>query len=122
MAKVKAVKKKVILSQSGIVKIQLLTHSFIQGVQLSNSEVDCLVLLGICGEQGLSEFCNTAVTGNIFKTSQTVRNFITRAGKLGLVSKTGTSTKKVSLHKDLKIEAEGSVWLNYNFIHVTEEQ
>jgi hypothetical protein len=122
MAKVKVVKKKVQLTQKSIVKFQLLTHCFIQGIQLSGSEVDCLVSLGICGEQGLSDFCNMAVQEKIFKTSQTVRNFITRAGKLGLVSKTGTSTKKIALDKVLDLQTEGSIWLDYNFIHVTEEQ
>ncbi len=85
MAKVNLVQKKVLVGHGEIIKYQLLTYCFIDGVQLSMSELNCLTLLAYNGEIGLSEFCTEAVDKKIFKTSQTVRNFLNKASKKGLI-------------------------------------
>ena len=122
MAKANLVQKKVRMGHRDIIKFQLLTHCFIKDIQLSNSELDCLALLGAFGESELAEFCNTAVAEKIFKTSQTVRNFLTKACKEKLVIKEGTNKKKIKLEGDLKIQTEGNIVLDFKIAYVTQEQ
>lgn len=124
MAKVNLVEKKVQMGQRDIIKYQLMTQCFIGRVQLSDSELDCLTLLGAYGECELADFCNLAVDEGIFKTSQTVRNFLTKAEKVSrLVVKNGTSRKKILLNPDLKVQTTGNIVLDYKFAHIaTQEQ
>lgn len=122
MAQANLVSKKVKMGHRDIIKYQLITHCFMNDIQLSNNELDCLTLLGAYGEHELSEFCNVAVTEKIFKTAQTVRNFLTKAGNLKLVLKNGTNKKRISLIEDLGIQTEGNIVLDFKIIHVTQKQ
>jgi hypothetical protein len=122
MAQANLVHKKVQMGHRDIIKYQLITHCFMNKVQLSSNELDCLTLLGAYGEHELSEFCNVAVTEKIFKTSQTVRNFLTKACNAKLVLKDGTNKKKISLVKELNIQTTGNIVLDFKIFHVTQEQ
>jgi len=122
MAEANVVHKSVRMGHRDIIKYQLLTHCFMKDVQLSGSELDCLTLLGALGESELAEFCNTAVDEKIFKTSQTVRNFLTKACKAKIVLKEGTNKKKISLDKELNIQTKGNIVLDFKIVYVTKEQ
>ena len=122
MAQANLVQKKVRMGHRDIVKYQLLTHCFINNIQLSNNELDCLTLLGVSGENELSAFCNLSVDEKIFKTSQTVRNFLGKAVKNKLVYKTGTAKKRIGLNKSLSIQTDGNIVLDFKLVYVTQKQ
>jgi hypothetical protein len=123
MAKANLVQKKVRMGQRDIIKYQLITYCFMNDIRLSNNELDCLTLLGAFVESELAEFCNLAVEEKIFKTAQTVRNFLTKAErKMNLIYKDGTNKKKIRLHDDLKIQTQGNIVLDFKIFHVTQEQ
>lgn len=122
MAKANLVEKRVRMGHRDIIRYQLMTECFIKHVQLSNSELNCLTLLGAYGKHELADFCNSAVDEGIFKTSQTVRNFLTKAEKSGLILKDGGSRKKIELNPNLKIQTKGNIVLDYKLVHVTQEQ
>ena len=122
MAQANLVEKKVRLGHRDIIKFQLITQCFIKNLKLSDSELNCLTLLGAYGQCELSDFCNTTVTESIFKTSQTVRNFLTKAEKNNLVNKEGTSRKKISLNPELKVQTDGNIILDYKLFYVTQKQ
>jgi hypothetical protein len=122
MAKANLVQKKVRMGHRDIIKYQLLTHCFMNDIQLSSNELDCLTLLGALGESELADFCNTTVAEKIFKTSQTVRNFLTKACKSNLVLKEGNNKKKIKLEGDLKIQTKGNIVLDFKIAYVTQEQ
>jgi len=122
MAKANLVSRKIEISKKGIIKYQLITYCFINDIKLSNNELDCLTLLGLQGEYELSVFCTLAVDEKIFKTSQTVRNFLTRAYKHGLVKKKGTNKKTVNLSETLELQTEGNIILDIKMYYVTKEQ
>jgi len=123
MAKANLVEKKVVMPHRDIIKYQLITQCFINKVQASDSELNCLTLLGAYGECELADFCNSAVEEGIFKTSQTVRNFLTKAEKSGLVLKNGTSRKKILLNPELNVQTKGNIVLDYKIYYVvTQEQ
>lgn len=121
MAKANLVQKKVVMSHREIIKYQIVTDCFIYNKHFSSNELDCLTLLGACGEYDLVEFCNMVVQEKIFKTPQSVRNFLTKATKKGIVIKEGTNKKTIKLEPELNIQTKGNVILNYNMIHVAQE-
>ena len=108
MAKVNLVSKKITMDLWNIIKFQLLTHGYIQGIPLSESELNCLTLLGINKESELSDFCNASCSeeqrdkepaleykSHIFKNPQTVRNCLSKLEKLGFITKEGKNRKKI---------------------------
>jgi hypothetical protein len=121
MAKVNLVEKRVQMGHRDIIKYQIITFCFINDIKLSGSEVDCLTLLGLYNKKGLSDFCKIAVDGKIFKTTQTVRNFLNKAFKKKLIIKTDGAKKDVSLNNDLKIQTSGNIVLDYKMVYVTQK-
>ena len=123
MAKANLVQKKVRMNQRDIIKYQLITHCFMNDIRLSNNELDCLTLLGAFYETELAEFCNLAVQEKIFKTPQTVRNFLTKAErKMNLIYKNGNNKKKIGLNTNLNIQTQGNIVLDFKVFYVTQEQ
>ena len=122
MAQANLVTKKIQMGQRDIIKFQLITYCFMKDLKLSNNELDCLTLLGAYGSEELGVFCNTTVIEKIFKTSQTVRNFLTKAVNLKLVVKNGTNKKTIQLKESLQIQTVGNIVLDYKMAYVTKEQ
>ena len=129
MAKVNLVSKKLTMDLWNIIKFQLLTHGYIQGIPLSESELNCLTLLGINKESELSDFCNASCSeeqrdkepaleykSHIFKNPQTVRNCLSKLEKLGFITKEGKNRKKIFLSENLKIQILGNIVLDYKVI------
>lgn len=122
MAQANLVTKKVRMGHRDVIKYQIMTHCFIEDLQLSSSELSCLTLLGAYGECDLSKFCDSAVEEKIFKTPQTVRNFLTKASKMKLVRKHGSSKKTINLNEEMRIQTAGNIVLDYKMVYVTQEQ
>ena len=120
--KARLVQKNIRMGHRDIIKYQMITHCFMRDIQLSNNELDALTLLGVYGEHDLADFCGAAVEESIFKTKQTVRNFLTKACKLKLVHKEGTTQKKVCLVDALSIQTRGTIVLQYTIVYVAQEQ
>ena len=118
MAKANLVQKKVQMSKRNIIKYQLLTHFFNYNESFSNNEIESLALLGVYGKTDLPEFCNAAVNEKIFKSIQSVRNFITKANKKDIVLK---DKKRIFLNPKLQIQTEGNIILDYKMFYVTQE-
>ena len=118
MAVVNHVEKKAKITFNAAVQFQIITHCFLSGINLSTSEIDCLVLLAIEGEQELNVFCQKATTLKLFKSAQTVRNTIGKAEKYNLIIKEGKSKKKIYLNPNMKIQTKGNIFLDYKFISV----
>ena len=107
-----------------IIKYQLITESFINSIRITNSELDCLALLGAYGEHELADFCNSIVEEKIFSNPQTVRNFLNKAEKTKLILKKtvkGSNRKKIKLNPTFNIQTEGSIVLQYTIAYVAQE-
>jgi hypothetical protein len=117
MAKVKIVDRPIKMSRWDIIKFQLITHCYTKRIAMSESDLECLTLLGYQGESDLSEFCEAAAERGIFKGPQTVRNCLNKADKNGLISKARKSKKRVALSSDLQVQTVGNILLNYKVAH-----
>tara|TARA_R110000751_G_scaffold173976_1_gene280384 strand:- start:1132 stop:1557 length:426 start_codon:yes stop_codon:yes gene_type:complete len=141
MAEVNLVEKKTRMNHADIIKFQLMTYCFIYNKKLSEAELNCLALLGSYGEYELGDFCLLSEVSNedvrnklgksydksingqgIFSSAQTVRNFLSKAEKLGLINKKGKNTKTISLNPNLKIQTKGNILLQYKIAYVTKKE
>jgi hypothetical protein len=118
MALVNQVQKKVMMPKWNIVKFQILTHCYINGIEMSNSDLNCLTLLSFNQPIELTHFCYDASSDEetIFKSPQTVRNCINKAEKNNLIVKDKENKKIIFLNPDLKIQTEGTILLDYKFL------
>jgi hypothetical protein len=117
-AKVNQVEKKTRMSKWEIVKYQILTYCYLKNIQVSDADLECLTLLSIKGEQELTAFCIDVNAKAIFKSSQTVRNALTKAEKKNLILKDGRSKKRIIINPSLNIQTEGNILLDYKFLAV----
>jgi hypothetical protein len=136
MAKVNKVDKKVSMTLDEIIKFQIITYCYINKITISDSELNCLTLLGLNVKAELSDFCNACCapenkdkdstlthTKAIFKTPQTVRNSLAKLANYNIISKDGLGhNKTIELNKDLKIQTEGNILLDYKFFHIDTQE
>lgn len=124
----KKIEKVIRMSEYDIIRYQIITYCFTNRVDISEAEMDCLALLARNGECKLIDFLYAASSEKrdteleyqkeIFKTSQTVRNFLIKAEKLNLVTKSGTGKKTIKVNPDLNIFAGESILLDLKVVYL----
>lgn len=115
---VNKVYKKSMISKWEVVYYQLLTYCFFNKIQLSEADLNCLVLFSL-HPNGISDFCNLACEKGIFKTPQSVRNSLNKMVKKGLIIKDKKNRKYIlKINPDIGVICEGNVLLNYNFLAI----
>ena len=119
---VNKVDKRVKMSKDGIIKYQLLTFCFLNDVQISMSDLNCLTELAKLGDYELTSFCKLVAEKNIFKSPQSARNAITKAEKKKLVKKLGNNRKSICINSMMDIQTEGTIFLDYKFLGVESQR
>lgn len=119
MALVNLVEKKAKMSSlEEMVRFQIMIHCHLNDLLMSPAEVACLADLAITGEVELTEFCLDVSAKGTFKSSQSVRNCIARAEKLGIVTKQGKGRKKIVINPLLQVQTKGNILLDLKAFHV----
>lgn len=118
MALVNQVQKRVRMPKWDVVKFQILTHCYVNRINLSDSDLNCLTLLSFNEPIELTHFCYDASSEEepIFKSPQTVRNCINKAEKTNLVVKDEENKKLIRINPSLKIQTTGTILLDYKFL------
>jgi len=98
------------------IKYQIVTYCFFNETLISNSDLKFLSELGKAGKIELTKFCTDLVKQNIFKSSQSARNTITKAEKKGLLTKQGVNKKTITLNKAINVQTDGLVLLDYKVL------
>jgi hypothetical protein len=122
MALVNQVTKKVKMSLTSVVKYQILTYCYLNDINVTNSDLDCLTLLALEGETELTEFCNLGYDNDVFKSPQSVRNAITKAEKKGLVVKHGDGRKVIEINPEMSIQTTPPILLDFKFAAVESKE
>ena len=122
MAIVNKVDKKVKMSKDDVIKYQILTHCFLNDIQISNSDLECLCELSKCGIKELTLFCKDISKKEIFKSAQSCRNALTKAEKKKLIIKNGSNKKTISINTEMNIQTEGIILLDYKILGVETEE
>lgn len=118
MAKLTIVDKKSQVSVWSILKLQIMIHCELNGINISEADSNALVHLIKLGETELSFFCIEASSdARMFKSAQSVRNFVSKAEKQKLIVKKGNTKKKISINPDLGIVTEAeNLLIDYKFL------
>ena len=66
----------------------------------------------------LTSFCTDISKKKIFKSSQSCRNALAKAEKKNLIIKNGSNKKTICINKDLNIQTEGIILLDYKILGV----
>lgn len=119
---VNQVSKKVKMSKQDIVKYQLITYCYLEKINVSNADLDCLTMLAFNDEMELTEFCNYASDEGIFKTPQSVRNAVIKFERKGMIEKNGKGRKMIKLSPGLSVQARGNVLLDYKFVSIESQE
>ena len=119
---VNKVDKRVKLDKRDVVKYQILTHCFLNNIQVSESDLRCLTELGLSEQEELTSFCNRVAELKVFKTPQSARNAINKAEKKKLLVKQGKGRKTIRLNDSLNIQVNGTVLLDFKFVAVEAEK
>ena len=122
MAIVNKVDKRVKMSKDDVIKYQILTHCFLNNIQISNSDLECLSELAKCGIKELTLFCEDISKKEIFKSAQSCRNALTKAEKKNLIIKNGSNKKTISINTSMNIQTEGSILLDYKILGVEAKE
>jgi hypothetical protein len=118
MAIVNQVDKRVRMNKWEIVKYQLLTHCYLNKISVSEADLNCLTFLALEGDQELTSFCNKAHTKDIFSSTQSVRNCLTKAEKKNLIKKEGKNKKKIFINPEINVFSKGNILLDYKFVSI----
>jgi len=105
-----------------ITKFQIAVHCHLNDIQVSTLDLNCLTLLALSGERELTEFCEAAAKKEIFSSSQSVRNALTKAEKRNLIIKEGKSKKKIKINPTLRLQTDGNILLDYKIVRVEPKE
>ena len=122
MAIVNQVDKRAKMNKWDIVKYQILTYCYINKISVSEADLNCLTYLALEGDQELTSFCHKAHVKNIFSSTQSVRNCLTKAEKKNLIKKEGKNKKKIYINPDIKIFSKGNILLDFKFLSVETQE
>lgn len=112
------IEKKVKLDKFELVKYQLIHHCFINRIKLSETELNCLALLGELGNIRLTDFCKKAADKSILGSPIAVSSCLSKIEKSKLFLKTGMGKKLIFLNPDLQIKSEGNIILEIKLFKV----
>ncbi len=121
MTQVKKVDQKVKTTLQNTVKYQILTYCFFNDIHINDSDLSLLAELAICDNVEVPKFCKILTDKNIFKSLQSARNAITKAQKRALVDKENSNKKRIFLNKEINVQSEGIVLLDFKILGQADE-
>lgn len=117
MSSVNVIEKRVVLDRTDIVRFQWRTHFFTKKIHVKDSLIECLARLSLAGTVNLLVFCEEIAGTDLFGSTQTVRNCLGVAERLGLIIKVGKKKKTIRVNPEINIQTEGSILLDYKFMY-----
>lgn len=122
MAKFNVVDKKVRMGLYDIVRYQILVYCYVNRVQVTDSDLECLATLAVTGESDLTEFCLLITEKRIFKSTQSVRNCLVKLEKNSLISKEGKTKKKIGISPKMTVQTKGNILINNKFFYIDTQE
>ena len=118
MALVNKVDKRIKISKDNVIKYQIITYCFLNNIQISKADLECLTELAKLKSIELNKFCTIISEKQIFKSPQSCRNAIQKSKRKGLIIK---DIKQIILSPDIQLQVEGNVFLDYKILSVEEK-
>jgi hypothetical protein len=124
---VKKVNKKLRMTTKDVIRYQIMTEiMFFRNETLIPSDIEILTLLIMWGPIELGTFCSEAVAV-IYPDAkamaysvraQNIRNRIVKLEKRGIIVKSNTGRKTISLNPEISIFSKGNILLDYNYLAI----
>ncbi len=118
MAIVNQIEKKMKMNISDSIKYQIITHCFLNKITISEADLCLLSILASVGEQELNTFCKEVYNKNIFQSTQTVRNAISKAETKNLIVKIGKNKKRITINPNINLHTKGNLLLEYKILAI----
>ena len=115
MAIVNKVEKRIKVDKDDVIKYQIVTYCFMNQIQISSSDLKCLLELAKVDSIDLTNFCTVISDKKIFKSPQSCRNALQKSKRKGLIIKEG---KMVSLNPEMKVQTTGTIFLDFKILGV----
>ena len=115
MAIVNKVEKRIKVDRDDVIKYQIVTYCFMNNIQISSSDLKCLLELAKVKTIDLTNFCTNISEKKIFKSPQSCRNALQKSKRKGLIIKKG---KEVSLNPSMKVQTLGTIFLDFKILGV----
>lgn len=114
--KTTVVKKIAKLDGFNIVKFQFVAHFFVEDISVSDNEINGLVLLVFNNGIDSGNFVKLLVDQGVYKTPQTVKNYICRLKKNEFITK---KNNEIFLSDKLQMVADtnNNILLDYKFYY-----
>lgn len=110
------------MNLNDIIRFQVNLYCFLNDVRISPAQLDTLAFLGEWGEMNFSDFCEEICKHEIFTSPQTVRNFILKSIREGLVVRKGKGNKVIELSDKFELLSNGTILINMKVYHVDESK
>jgi hypothetical protein len=91
-------------------------------IKTSPNELGTLSYLAMWGEMNISDFCQQVSDKGVYGNPQTVRNFLLKSIKSGLVIRKGKGDKIVVLSESIQVLSEGNIVINMKVYHAEEQK
>ena len=117
MAIVNRVDKRIKISKDDVIKYQIITYCFLNDIQISKADLDCLAVLAELKSVELNKFCTIISKKQIFKSSQSCRNAIQKSKSKGLIVK---DKKQIFISTDINLQVDGNIFLDFKVLSVEE--
>lgn len=116
---VNKVYKKAVITKWEVVYYQLLSYCFFNKIQVSEADLNCMVLFCLEYDGDISGFCIKVCENEIFQTPQSVRNCLNKMVKKKLILRDKKNKKNTHMiNPEMGVVYEGNILLNYNFLAV----
>lgn len=114
------VEKIIKLNKIEIIRYQLMHHCFVKKIKISDTELNCLALLGELGEIRLSEFNKIAAKKGILGSPIAVSSCLSKIERSGLFVKKNNGKKVIFLNPELNIQTEGNIIIDLKLIKLEQ--
>ena len=101
-----------------MIKYQIITFCFLNDLQLSKSDVECLLELAKKGSMNVTSFCKHISSLNIFKSPQSCRNAVQKAKRKNLIMMDG---KNIIINPEMNIQVDGQILLDFKILGLVDE-
>lgn len=118
--KVKVLDKQLPMTLHDIIRFQVNLYCFLNDIRISPAQLDTLSFLGEWGEINLSDFCEEICNEEVFTNPQTVRNFMLKSIREGLVVRKGKGNKVIKLSDNIELLNNGDILINLKAYHVNQ--
>ena len=105
MALVNKIDKRIKMSKDEVIKYQILTHCFLNDIQISVSDLNCLHLLALEETIELTKFCEKVSEMGVFKSAQSCSN-----------------KKTIYINPEMGIEIEGTILLDFKILGIETKE